>query len=170
MKFIAESNDTKYTIGIIENLGVTPGLSSDGKMIDWNPYEAVYSDVDENGEGKGYIMSPATVLEHEFKHGYDYNKNPIQFGIDKGVLDPKTGRRFADGHRRYTDGQGGGYNYLVERRAIEAETITAKANGELLPNQQGRTKYRWTPSVMVSGPIYNNAEGAKNKNKYWRNK
>ncbi|WP_370520758.1 RHS repeat domain-containing protein [Dysgonomonas sp. 25] len=146
------ATDSKIKMGVAyykEGLSRNEGFDEDRgiHMISWDPYEATKDigggifDID------GYVISPATTLEHEFDHGLGE------------MFDPK-------GHEQRRKKPNKDYRKEEERRVIQgSEAKTAGLHGEVPlilyrslhygksvrvsdPRSNGRVPFLMTPSIM----------------------
>lgn len=113
-------------------------------MIEWAPLKGMYT---ESAEGYN-LLSPATLLNHEFGHACDQLDNPD--------YDPKA-----------TDEQ---YGFVVEKNVITGvETKTAQALGELSSGDVTRIAYNGI-KLDAASPISNElkiTDEVANKMKMW---
>jgi len=109
------------SIGLVES---TEGSIHDNGNIFWNPSLGNYTET-------GAVLSPATVLDHEFDHAVKRLTNTKEF--NKNVQTPDKD-----------------YGNKEEKRVITgSEQKTAKANSEIKDGQVTRTSHQGTPVVTT---------------------
>ena len=129
---IADNMEYLYQMEKVINVIPTNGES---KFV---PKEmAIYLNLDdavilENGT----IVSPLVVSNHEFKHVRTQIETPEKYGENVGTKDPDYGNK-------------------EEKEAIEMETKTAIANGEIKEGEVTRTNHNIKGFVPVSDPTSN---------------
>lgn len=113
----------------------------DGRnVVEWDPLTGIQT---ENGD----ILSPVTILEHEFSHAFSYTSNT------------------AEHLKRKKEGVQG-YKNAEEKRVIQgSETKTARANGEISPNKsQSRYSHDGSSArVPVESPTSNKVRNTKDR-------
>ncbi|EHQ41278.1 RHS repeat-associated core domain-containing protein [Myroides odoratus] len=123
-----------------EAMGGSSFYPIDGRtVILWDPLHGLQV---ENGD----VLSPATILEHEFDHANSYVNDTAGF--------IKRGRQTLHG---YTDAE--------EKRVIMgSETKTARANGEISANKsQSRYSHEGNTRVPVVSPTSNKIRNTKDR-------
>ena len=101
------------------------------------------------GMGDGDIISPATILEHEFDHAVDHATN-------------------TSAHINRFKTKDSNWKNLEEKRVVQgSETKTARANGEISPNKKfSRNSYGKNGYfVPVEGPTSNKIRNTKDRPK-----
>ncbi len=94
----------------------------------------------------GYVLSPATSLEHEVDHALDYLKNPNE-------------------HFEKQKGDGSVWDNKEEKRVIQGnETKTAKANNEIPETKKySRNNHAGSDVIVDGGPISTKVNTVKTK-------
>lgn len=114
--------NSRYKVGVKETyVSSEPVPMSNGILF--NPVEALRLE-------DGYVLSPATILEHEFGHVVARKEATSDITPDPD------------------------YKTTIERRIIQGEElVTAKANGELLQNHKGRKSQSGSTRIIVKNSI-----------------
>lgn len=116
---------------------------SDQNVVFWNPYLGIKYD-------SGNVGSPASVLDHEVDHAYDYVLNPVGHTKQKLQNDEK-------------------YRNAEEKRVISgSEVKTARCNGEIKKNQVTRINHDGY-EVCVDGGVTSTKINIENTKKYHKN-
>ena len=115
--------NSRYKVGVKETyVSSEPVPMSNGILF--NPVEALRLE-------DGYVLSPATILEHEFGHVVARKE-----ATNDITPDPD-------------------YKTAIERRIIQGEElVTAKANGELPQNHKGRKSHSGSTRIIVKIYFY----------------
>jgi len=120
-------NDSKTIYYILETDGNINKFSPKNKTILWNPELAKITT-------EGVILSPATLLNHEFDHANQSDKNPDQFKNDANEKDKD-------------------YDNKEEKRVIEgSEQKTAKKHGEISDDEVTRKDHTMIGVIQVNDP------------------
>jgi hypothetical protein len=106
----------------------------------WNPNEGLKT-------SDGFILSPATILEHEIDHGLDNAKNP-------------------NAHFERSKEDGTVYTNPEEKRVIQGnETKTAKTNKEIPQNKKySRNNHKGEHVIVDGGPTSTKVNQDKTNN------
>ena len=114
--------NSRYKVGVKETyVSSEPVPMSNGILF--NPVEALRLE-------DGYVLSPATILEHEFGHVVARKE-----ATNDITPDPD-------------------YTTAIERRIIQGEElVTAKANGELPQNHKGRKSHSGSTRIIGKNSI-----------------
>jgi RHS repeat-associated protein len=122
---------TMYTIKEAEEATKSKFKGGENPTILWDPNYALLTN-----EGKS--LSPATILNHEFDHAADYDKNPEE--NTKNAQPDETNP----------------YSNKEEQRVIEgSEQATAKAHGDIDEGEVTRKDHNGVVFLPVSDPISN---------------
>ncbi len=143
MKKAAFDRDNFYQVFQGNEMVTSFSNSNNGaEQISWAPLTGL-------AMGDGDIISPATILEHEFDHAVDHANNTATNRQNVKKLDPIWGN-------------------AEEKRVVQgSETKTARANGEISPNKKfSRNSYGKNGYfVPVEGPTSNKIRNTKDRPK-----
>ena len=133
--FLASIQASSKVYYLKEATGNVSSFNPNNKTVSWNPNLAKITNE--------YVsLSPATIVNHEFDHVNQFDKNPSQFRKD---TDPTTGK----------DTQ---YDTKEEKRVIEgSEQETAKKHGEISGEECTRTDHQMNSFTKVDDPTSNGA-------------
>ena len=125
MQKAAKDTEQRYAVAQTEDAS-SGDVPNRMYVVRWNPYAGLETT-------NGGTQSPATVLEHEMAHAYQYENHTEQYRADKKKAQAKDP-----------------YDNQEERRVITGpERKTAKANNEgIRYNHRGR-------SIVTETPISN---------------
>lgn len=125
--FLKSLNDSKKVYYIKETTGEVNSYTSDDNTILWNPNLAKLTT-------EGIILSPATLLNHEFDHANQSDKFPDKYENDVNTPDPN-------------------YDNKEEKRVIEgSEQKTATKHGEIMKGQVTRKDHKKIGVIPVKDP------------------